>query len=75
MNDNLHNRISKALEDVHRKMAMQEFRRKRDRMALDCVRLGKITYHRTVSVDHIQIDCSTSFISCGLSLLSRLLQG
>eukprot|EP01039_Chlorochromonas_danica_P003020 gene3024-3295_t len=42
-------RISKALEDVHRKMAMQEFRRKRDRMALDCVRLGKITYHRTTA--------------------------
>lgn len=28
-------------------MAMQEFRRKRDRLALDCVRLGKITSVRT----------------------------
>lgn len=43
------NRLTKALEDVHRKMAQQEFRRKRDRLALDCVRLGKIVSVRTVS--------------------------
>ena len=39
----------KALEDVHRKMAQQEARRKRDRLALDCVRLGKLTPKRVVS--------------------------
>ena len=40
-------RLTKALEDVHRKMALQELRRKRDRLALDCVRLGKINTVRT----------------------------
>jgi tousled-like kinase len=40
-------RLVKSLEDIHRKMAMQEFRRKRDQLALDCVRLGKIVTVRT----------------------------
>ena len=39
----------KSLEEVYRKMAQQEFRRTRDRLALDNVRLGKISSHRTVS--------------------------
>lgn len=30
-------------------MAQQEMRRKKDRLALDCVRLGKIVQTRTVS--------------------------
>lgn len=29
-------------------MAFSEFRRKREKLALDCVRLGKIVTHRTV---------------------------
>lgn len=37
----------KSLEEVHRTTAFQEFRRKRDRLALDCVRLGKLTTIRT----------------------------
>lgn len=40
-------KLTKSLEAVHRKMAYQEFRRKRDRLALDCVRLGKIATMRT----------------------------
>jgi hypothetical protein len=38
----------KAMEDVRRKMALQEFKRTRDRLASDNVRLGKIASHRTV---------------------------
>lgn len=45
-------RLAKSLEDVYRKMAQQEFRRTRDRLALDNVRLGKISTHRTVSLFH-----------------------
>jgi hypothetical protein len=53
-------RVSKALEDVHRKMALQEFRRKRDRIALDCVRLGKNNPLRTVSLLGLQQSGSVS---------------
>jgi hypothetical protein len=35
-------RYLKALEDVYRKSAIQEFRRKREKLALDSVRIGKI---------------------------------
>jgi hypothetical protein len=41
---NLH--LSKCLEEIYRNNARQEMRRKRDRLALDCVRLGKF---RTVA--------------------------
>lgn len=41
-------RLVKALEDVYRTTALQEFRRKRDQLALNCVRLGKISTLRTV---------------------------
>ena len=37
-------KLSKSLEETRRRDALQEARRKRDRLALDCVRLGKITY-------------------------------
>jgi hypothetical protein len=40
-------RLALGLEDVHRLMAHQEARRKRDRAAADCVRLGKIATVRT----------------------------
>jgi hypothetical protein len=40
----------KCLEEIYRKMALQEFRRKRDQLALDSVRLGKIATVRTVSL-------------------------
>eukprot|EP01031_Cornospumella_fuschlensis_P033577 gene33577-40619_t len=40
-------KITRALEEVYRKMAQQEMRRKKDRLALDCVRLGKIVQTRT----------------------------
>lgn len=46
INEDRNARLVKALEDIHRKMALQEFRRKRDQLALDCVRLGKITLMR-----------------------------
>ena len=41
-------RLMRALEEVHRKSAIQEFRRKRDRLALDCGRIGKFNTHKTV---------------------------
>jgi len=37
-------KLSRSLEETRRRDALQEARRKRDRLALDCVRLGKITY-------------------------------
>jgi tousled-like kinase len=40
--DDRNNKLSSSLEDVHRRMAIQEARRKRDRLAQDNVRLGKI---------------------------------
>ena len=40
-------KLSGALEEVYRLMAQQEMRRKRDRLAADCVRLGKIITIRT----------------------------
>lgn len=42
-------RLTKALEQVHRERARQDFRTRRDKLALDCVRLGKIVPMRTVS--------------------------
>lgn len=36
-----------ALEEVHRTLALQEFRRRRDKIALDNVRLGRIVSTRT----------------------------
>mmetsp|Transcript_22523 Transcript_22523/g.32905 ORF Transcript_22523/g.32905 Transcript_22523/m.32905 type:complete len:726 (+) Transcript_22523:104-2281(+) len=47
-------KLSGALEEVYRLMAQQEMRRKRDRLAADCVRLGKIITIRTgVSVTDV----------------------
>ena len=40
-------KLCTALEDVYRLMAQQDMRRKRDRLAADCVRLGKIYTVRT----------------------------
>jgi tousled-like kinase len=40
-------KVIKKLEDIQREMAQKEARRKRDRLALDCVRLGKVTTVRT----------------------------
>ena len=40
-------KIINSLETANREMARQEGRRKRDRLALDCVRLGKIATMRT----------------------------
>lgn len=40
-------RLTKTLEDVFRTTAQQDFRRKRERLALDSVRLGKITTSRS----------------------------
>ena len=39
--------LTKSLEEVYRRMAFEEARRKRDRLALDNVRLGKIQTVRT----------------------------
>ena len=48
-------RVSHSLVEVHRAMAVQEGRRRRDRLALDCVRLGKLVPRRVVRshVDYI----------------------
>lgn len=40
-------KLCRSLEEVYRENSIQEARRKRDRLALDCVRLGKITTMRT----------------------------
>jgi hypothetical protein len=40
-------KLRKSLEDVYRKMAIQEQRRRRDRLAADCVRIGKLVTQRT----------------------------
>ncbi len=40
-------KVIKKLEEVQREMAHQEARRRRDRLALDCVRLGKVSTVRT----------------------------
>ena len=40
-------KVIKKLEEVQREMAKQEARRRRDRLALDCVRLGKVSTVRT----------------------------
>lgn len=50
--DSRTNRLCKELETVHRKMAIEESRRRRDRLALDCVRLGKNVSQR---MSHTQI--------------------
>ena len=48
-------RLCKELETVYRKMAIEESRRRRDRLALDCVRLGKFAPQRmTASAGHSQ---------------------
>ena len=57
-----YNRSMKALEEVHRKLALQEFRTKRDRLALDCVKLGKIVPMRTVRNIHIYPSIYFTFI-------------
>ncbi len=44
-----------SLEEVHRKMAMQEFRRKREKLALDSVRLGKIVTVRNGPANVIDV--------------------
>ena len=45
--DERNSKLSAGLEEVYRTMAHQEARRKRDRAAADCVRLGKIATVRT----------------------------
>ena len=41
-------RLTRALEDVHRKLIHQEFRRRREKLAMDNVRLGKVVASRGV---------------------------
>ncbi len=48
-------RFFDSLEEVHRKMAMQEFRRKREKLALDSVRLGKIVTVRNGPANVIDV--------------------
>lgn len=45
--DDRNGHLSNSLEDVHRRMAIEERRRKRDRLAQDSVRLGKIVTVKT----------------------------
>lgn len=40
-------KLTKCLEELNRRTAFQDFRRRRDLLAADCVRLGKITTVRT----------------------------
>lgn len=42
-------KLCNSLEDMHRLLAQQEGRRKRDLLAADCVRLGKISTMRSGS--------------------------
>ena len=42
-------RMTKALEEVQRSLAFQEMRRRRDKLALDNVRLGRMGQVRSVS--------------------------
>ena len=47
-------KLCKSLEEVHRAAAWQDARKRRDRLALDCVRLGKIVSMRMgVSVQDV----------------------
>ena len=48
-------RIISCLGNVQREMAQQEARRKRDRLALDCVRLGKIATMRTSATAYAEV--------------------
>jgi len=48
-------RVVRTLESVQRDMAMQEARRRRDRLALDCVRLGKISTVRTSATSYGEV--------------------
>jgi hypothetical protein len=43
LSEERNSKVLKVLEDVYRNMAIQNARRKRDRLAADCVRLGKIS--------------------------------
>jgi hypothetical protein len=63
-------RLSKALEEVYRKMAFQDFRRRRDRLAADCVRLGKIVSMRTVCGSYL-LACFARSPNLFLSTISR----
>jgi len=48
-------RVVRTLEAVQRDMAMQEARRRRDRLALDCGRLGKISTVRNTATSYIEV--------------------
>jgi len=48
-------RVVRTLETVQRDMAQQEARRRRDRLALDCVRLGKISTVRNTATSYIEV--------------------
>ncbi len=48
--NNIYSRLTKTVEDVYRRLAQQEFKRVRDKLASDNVRLGRIVVHRTVSL-------------------------
>lgn len=52
-------------------MAMQEARRKRDRLALDCVRLGKISTMRTVSSKDVLVFVLLNGMSANASMRGR----
>ena len=47
-------KLSKSLEETRRRDAFQEARRKRDRLALDCVRLGKFSYFQCSAMGPMQ---------------------
>lgn len=68
----VYHRLCKHLEQVCREMAIQDARRKRDKLALDCVRLGKITAVRSVCyynylyriVDYIILSIGSNLQCC-----------
>ena len=57
-------RLCKSLEEIHRTSAMQDARKRRNQLAQDCVRLGKIVSVRMVSL--------TFFLSLSCLILTWL---
>lgn len=56
--------MMKALEEVHRTLALQEFRRRRDKLALDNVRLGRtVSIRTTVRTCYILAVC-VFYVAC-----------
>jgi hypothetical protein len=65
-------RLTRSLEEVHRTLAMQEFRRRREKLALDNVRLGKVVSSRAVSAHCMLFVAEELLLSPGVLVGSLL---